>query len=88
MTNALITAVKSFIVQVLGPTSALISFEESNLSLYPFLDCFHFYCSPWASTIKLFYGRNLRIFAISSSVIPGTPFQPILMFVGKVRSLF
>ncbi len=36
---------------------------------------------------KTFYGRKLRLFIISKSVVPGKPFQPSLIFVGKDRGL-
>ncbi len=36
--------------------------------------------------LQNFYNHNLQNFVISLSV-PGKPFQPSLMFVGKARSL-
>ncbi len=35
---------------------------------------------------KTFYSHTLGIFVVSQSVVPGKPFQPSLMFVGKARS--
>ncbi len=35
---------------------------------------------------KTFYGRKLRLFMISQSVVPCKPFQPSLMFAGKARA--
>ncbi len=39
--------------------------------------------TPWANAINLFV-RDLTIFV---TCVPGKPFQPSLMFVGKARSL-
>jgi hypothetical protein len=41
---------------------------------------------PWGRYYKTFFGRNLRIFIISQSVVPGKPFQPSLVFAGKARA--
>jgi hypothetical protein len=36
---------------------------------------------------KTFYSRKLGLFILSRAFVPGQPFQPSLMFVGKSRSL-
>jgi hypothetical protein len=38
---------------------------------------------PWCQSYKTFYGRNLQIFNNKLVFVPGKPFQPSLMFVGK-----
>ncbi len=35
---------------------------------------------------KNFYGRNLRMFVLSQSVVHGKPLQPCVMFVKKARA--
>ncbi len=41
----------------------------------------------WGQTYKTFYGRNLQNSVKARVLVPGKPFQPSLMFVGKAKSL-
>ncbi len=42
---------------------------------------------PWGLYYKTFYSRILWIFVIATAFVPGKPFRPSLMFMGKARGL-
>ncbi len=41
----------------------------------------------WGQCYKKFYGHKLRLSYYARTFVPGKPFQPSLMFVGKARTL-
>ncbi len=41
---------------------------------------------PWGKLYKDFYDRNLQMFLTAKVFVPGRPFLPSLIFVGKTRS--
>ncbi len=61
---------------------------EQNNTIHKALITFvkKFYVLVKGQSYETFYGRNLQIF-VARVFVPGKPFQPCLMFVGKARGL-